>query len=115
MLSEQRIERLRGYLLEEQAQLRQQIANLGADSREADVGLSNHMAEDATAAFDQATAVSLQRGEQRALEQVEQALQRIEAGTYGRCERCGDEIDFARLKAIPHATLCMTCQKLAEH
>ncbi len=115
MLSVQRIERLRGYLLEEQAQLRQQIVNLGADSREANVGLSNHMAEDATAAFDQATAVSLRRGEELALEQVEQALQRIETGSYGRCERCRVEIDFARLKAIPHAALCMSCQTLVEH
>jgi DnaK suppressor protein len=114
MLSAQRIERLRGCLLDEQTQLRQQIANLTVDSQEADVGLSNHMAEDATAAFDQATSVSLCRSQQLLLEQVEQALQRMEMGTYGRCARCDAEIDFARLKAIPHATLCMPCQKLAE-
>jgi DnaK suppressor protein len=35
-------------------------------------------------------------------------------GTYGVCERCGEEIDFARLKAIPQTTLCMACRKLAE-
>jgi len=114
MLSAPRMERLRGYLLEEQARLRQQLANLTAVSHDANPGLGNHMADDATAAFDQATTVSLRRGQQLVLEDVEQALQRIAAGTYGLCQRCGEEIDFARLKAIPYATLCMPCQKLIE-
>lgn len=114
MLSPERIERLRGYLLEQQAHLRQQLIGLSDAAQESNLGLGNHMADDATAAFDQATTVSLQRGHQRALEQVEDALRRIEIRTYGNCERCGLEIDFARLKAVPQATLCMSCQRLVE-
>ncbi|PKO23396.1 MAG: conjugal transfer protein TraR [Chloroflexi bacterium HGW-Chloroflexi-1] len=114
MLPAYRTERLRGYLLEEQAQLRQQLANLTIVSHDANPGLGNHMADDATAAFDQATSVSLRRGQQLVLEDIDQALQRMAAGAYGLCQRCGEEIDFARLKAIPHATLCMGCQKLVE-
>lgn len=114
MLSPERIERLRGYLLEQQANLRQQIVGLSNVAQESNVGLGNHMADDATAAFDQATTVSLQRSHQRALQQVEAALQRMVTGAYGKCERCGNEIDFARLKAMPQATLCMTCQRVAE-
>ncbi len=114
MLTPERIERLHGYLLERQADLQQRLLGLSDAAQEANVGLGNHMAEDATAAFDQATTVSLQRGHQLALQQVEDALQRITAGTYGQCERCGDEIDFARLKAVPQTTLCMACQRQAE-
>jgi len=114
MLTPERIARLRGYLLEEQASLLQQLTSLENSVQEANVGLGNHMAEDATAAFDQATAVSLRRGHALALREVESALHRMEEGTYGRCERCGVEIDFARLKAVPQATLCMTCQRQAE-
>lgn len=114
MLSPERIERLRGYLLEQQATLKQQLVGLEDAAQEASVGLGNHMAEDATAAFDQATTVSLRRGHERALAEVESALQRMAENTYGRCERCNDEIDFARLKAVPEATLCMTCQRLIE-
>ena len=55
MLTPERIERLRGYLLEEQANLQQQLASLAGAAQEANVGLGNHMAEDATAAFDQAS------------------------------------------------------------
>ncbi len=114
MLSPTRIERLRNSLLDEQRKLRREIANTTTTSSEVLVGLGNHMAEDATVAFDQAAAVSLLRGTERTLGQVDGALERMEAGTYGVCERCGEDIDFARLKAIPEATLCMSCQKLAE-
>jgi DnaK suppressor protein len=101
-------------LLDEQRELHREFANAVATSDDGNVGLGNHMAEDATAAFDQAAAVSLRRGKERTLGQVDEALERMEAGTYGSCGRCGEEIDFARLKAIPQATLCMSCQKLAE-
>ena len=114
MLTPERTARLRNYLLEEQANLQQQLTSLDNAVQEANVGLGNHMAEDATAAFDQAATVSLRRGHELALKEVERALHRMDEGTYGRCERCGDEIDFARLKAVPQASLCMTCQRQAE-
>jgi DnaK suppressor protein len=114
MLSPTRIERLRNSLLEEQQKLRQNIAHTATTSSEVNIGLGNHMAEDATAAFDQAAAVSLRRGQELTLDQINHALERMAAGTYGACERCGQEIDFARLKAIPQATMCMSCQKLVE-
>jgi DnaK suppressor protein len=114
MLSPERLERLRRSLIEQQASLRQQLLGLDSVPQEVTVGLSNHMAEDATLAFEQATAVSLRRGRGATLEQVEQALQRMAVGKYGICERCGDEIDFARLKAVPYATLCLYCQRLVE-
>ena len=87
---------------------------MAAGSIDSGVGVGNHMADDATAAFDQAAAVSLLRMQQRTLELVEGALERMADGTYGQCVRCSEPIDFARLKAIPHAALCMACQKFAE-
>jgi DnaK suppressor protein len=44
---------------------------------------------------------------------IDAALARIEAGTYGKCERCGQEIPFERLEAIPTASLCVNCKQLA--
>jgi RNA polymerase-binding protein DksA len=43
------------------------------------------------------------------LEQVEQALERLEAGQYGLCQRCGAAIDPQRLRAIPYASNCVRC------
>jgi len=48
------------------------------------------------------------------LEQTERALSRINAGTYGACESCGQPIGKARLMAFPRAVLCVTCKQREE-
>ena len=45
---------------------------------------------------------------------IEEALEKIREGTYGVCEDCGDEIGWGRLKAMPLAKLCVTCQSRLE-
>ena len=47
----------------------------------------------------------------RTLREVESALKRVAGGTYGECEACGEEISAHRLKAIPWARYCLTCQE----
>jgi DnaK suppressor protein len=44
------------------------------------------------------------------LESIEHALQSVSKGTYGICEICGERIDPARLRAVPHTTLCIKCK-----
>lgn len=51
---------------------------------------------------------------QRRLRLINDALRRIDKGTYGRCERCGEEIDPARLEILPYATLCIKCKQESE-
>jgi DnaK suppressor protein len=50
----------------------------------------------------------------RLVEKIDDALARLEIGTYGICENCGIEISEARLKALPYATRCTECQKMEE-
>ncbi len=102
----QRLEDERARLLEEIEQFR--IA--GRDN----LGYGNHQADDATDAFEQAKELSLLQNSERVLAQVEDALVRFDQGAYGVCERCGQQIDPARLKALPYATLCMSCQQRLE-
>lgn len=45
------------------------------------------------------------------VEDLDHALARLDAGTYGTCEPCGAPIPFERLEAIPHARLCVACQQ----
>jgi DnaK suppressor protein len=45
-----------------------------------------------------------------AVEEIDRALAKIDAGTYGTCEQCGQPIPKARLKALPYATLCVACK-----
>ncbi|MBB0242596.1 hypothetical protein FNQ90_00355 [Streptomyces alkaliphilus] len=48
------------------------------------------------------------------LDQTERALRRLDEGTHGRCERCGEPIGKARMLAFPRATLCVECKQRAE-
>jgi RNA polymerase-binding transcription factor DksA len=58
--------------------------------------------------------LALQTIEEDVLTQIESALERIEAGTYGRCQECGQSIMPERLKILPYATLCVNCQSAQE-
>jgi len=48
------------------------------------------------------------------VEQIAAALNRLSAGTYGRCTRCGGQIAPARLEVLPHAAACIECQSHAD-
>jgi len=58
--------------------------------------------------------LALAHNSRELLAQNERALARIEAGTYGICESCGEPIGKARLQAFPRATLCVTCKQREE-
>lgn len=77
----------------------------GAGNDQADVG-SNSLERDAE--------LSLAANQRELLIQTEKALERLEAGTYGSCESCGEPIGKARLQAFPRATLCMECKRREE-
>ena len=48
------------------------------------------------------------------LTNLEEALRRLEMGTYGKCEGCGERIDLQRLRLVPFTAYCLQCQKLQE-
>ena len=50
----------------------------------------------------------------RGLEEINRALEKVLDGTYGKCERCGEEISRDRLEAIPTAIMCMDCKRQEE-
>jgi len=58
--------------------------------------------------------LALQKKFTQRLEEIEKALDKIEEGSYGNCESCGQKIDQARLKANPAATLCIVCKSRQE-
>ena len=73
-------------------------------------GNGEHQGDAGSDAYDRDFALSLLSKEQDALYEVEQALYRIKAGTYGSCEISGHKIPTARLEAIPFARLTVECQ-----
>ena len=75
---------------------------------------STHMADQGTDNFDRELALNLASSRQDSLYDIEDALRRIDEGSYGACEVCGNAIELPRLKALPFAKKCMTCQNAAE-
>jgi len=65
-------------------------------------------------AFEREKGFAIGASVQALLTQVEEALVRLDEGTYGICENCGRAIHPARLKAIPYAKLCIDCKSLEE-
>jgi RNA polymerase-binding protein DksA len=103
---------LRSFLEGERARLEALVAQAEED-RGANLGYGNHMADDASEVYEQAKDLALRQNSMQLLSQVQDALDRFEQGTYGLCERCGEEIDPARLEALPYVTFCLHCQQRA--
>ena len=79
----------------------------------AEGGTDNHLGDTATALYDRELDEGLEEGARETLVEIEAALQRIDAGTYGICDRCGKPIGTERLAAIPWARLCIDDQRRA--
>ena len=91
--------------------------NLNHSQREVSGDLSNygiHMADQGTDNFDREFALSLVSNEQDVLYEIDEALHRIDSGTYGICEVTGKAIEIARLKALPYARCCLEAQTMME-
>lgn len=91
--------------------------NLNRSARESSGDLSAygfHMADAGTDNFDREFALSLVSSEQDGLYEVEEALKRLEAGSYGVCELCEKAIARPRLEAVPFTRLCINCQASTE-
>lgn len=91
-----------------------QVAEDGDDLVPERGGVGNHMADDANDTAEQSTMHTLQYSAQRELDQINKALDRMEAGTYGKCANCGRPINPARLEARPSSIYCIDCQQLAD-
>ena len=77
----------------------------------AEVGATDdeHDPEGATIAFERAQAIALLGETRNQLGVLDEALSRVDTGTYGRCESCGEQIAPERLAARPAATRCIAC------
>lgn len=77
-------------------------------------GYSFHMADMATDNFDREFSLDIASGEQVLLNRIDEALKKIQDGTYGTCENCDKPISFKRLKVVPYAKLCIKCKEEEE-
>ena len=75
---------------------------------------SLHMADMATDNYDREFSLGLADNEQKILNRINEALEKIEENKFGLCELCEKKISKVRLKAVPYAEFCVPCQKKQE-
>jgi DnaK suppressor protein len=107
---------MRDQLERQRAELRREIQEQGADPDVDEVAFADDsgFSDRSHSTEERSRLLSLVRALRSNLHDVERALTKIDAGTYGTCERCGNPIGIERLQALPWAVLCIDCkQKVA--
>jgi DnaK suppressor protein len=112
---------LRKRLQDERDELQRQAseiveASFGTPQSEltGEVSFDEEYADAGTATFERERDLSLTNNIRDLTEKIDRALERIDEGTYGLCERCGKPIEKARIKALPYATLCIKDKQAEE-
>ncbi|MBW3556642.1 MAG: TraR/DksA C4-type zinc finger protein [Actinobacteria bacterium] len=96
---------------EEQATaLKAEADQLAAEMEPGDVQFDEESGEGDSIGMERERDLQLAGQARAAIEEIDRALAKAEAGTYGLCERCGQPIPKARLKALPYAALCVACK-----
>jgi DnaK suppressor protein len=109
-------ERLQALRSELHAELASDVALLtrSLDDKGEDVTVSQHPADVASDLYAREELVTEERTLEGELSDVEDALARIARGTYGTCVTCGRAIPLERLEALPQASRCIECQRVAD-
>ena len=120
-LTKEQLKLLRQLLITERAKLVDEIKSIARDTstspREASGDLSAytvHMADMASDTYERELSMNIVSSEQEILYQIDDALKRLDDGSYGVCQQCNTPIVMSRLKAVPYASLCIGCQRTKE-
>jgi DnaK suppressor protein len=111
-LTEQRAELVaeRATYVEQAESLRLEAEMLAEDMEPGDIQFDEESGEGDTLGVERERDLLLSAQARAAVDEIDRALAKMDAGTYGVCERCGQPIPKARLKALPYAALCVACK-----
>ncbi len=115
-LNQRQVDELRASLVSKQREIETQLANVDLSTKpvtldQQSVGRVSRI----DAIQQQQMAIANQQQASQLLNNIELALQRVQAGAYGYCLQCAEPIAFARLQAQPFADLCLDCQSASEN
>ena len=90
--------------------LRAEAEQLAAEMEPGDIQFDEESGEGATMNVERERDLALSAQNRAAVDEIDRALAKIDIGTYGLCEQCGQPIPRPRLKALPYAALCVSCK-----
>jgi len=109
---------LRSRLGQQRKRLTKELGQIGADNRIADEhrdgALFGKRGEASAETADMRKRLAFKRQVSESLAEVEHSLHKLDDGTYGLCDNCGQPINRARLEALPQANLCLNCKVLQQ-
>jgi DnaK suppressor protein len=113
VIDETKLAELAGALQEQRDNLRKEIVEQGGDpdSDDAEIDVERNFADSAHSTAERARMLSVMKALRANLRWVDRALKKMDLGTYGTCERCGNPVGMDRLEALPWAILCIDCAR----
>ncbi len=120
-LTKKELHDLRERLGTERGELQEQLETLEENTFAAsqsdmsgEVAFDDETADAGTATFERERDLSIENNVRDLMAKIDRALRRMDAGTYGLCDRCGKPIEKARIKALPYAELCIKDAQAAQ-
>jgi DnaK suppressor protein len=108
------LEKYRKLLEQKKAELSNELAKARSAEEESNEEATQDIADKAVSSYTREFLYSLTDGERTVLLQIDEALARIDDGTYGFCANCGAVMNEKRLTAVPWTPYCVDCQELSE-
>ena len=113
-MDKRRVRVFRDRLVGRRERLMGQVQEAERYSRERDSEATQDPADMAANAYTKELMVSMSDNDRQLLKLIDEAVERMEAGTYSKCVRCGTVLPEKRLEAVPWARFCISCQDLQE-
>lgn len=114
VMDKKRLEQYRRRLASKQEELLRLVSKSEHDGREADEDTTQDIADKAANSYTKEFLFSQANNDRYILQLVQEALQRIEGGSFGECMACRGEVQQKRLDAVPWARHCISCQEKQE-
>jgi RNA polymerase-binding transcription factor DksA len=108
------LESRKGEIEADLARLEEEMQWLGDFQENEGGSLGNHLGDDGSAVEEQERISTVSADLDHLLDQINGALERMDKGTYGICQRCGKPINEERLEAFPYVAFCIECQSILE-
>lgn len=110
----QQLEARRSEIENDMSFMSNEMRSIGIDQDDENGSLGNHIADDGSNVAEAERIVTVTEDFQFILAQVNAALERMNEGNYGICQRCGRPIGEERLEAFPYVAYCIECQSILE-